>query len=71
MTLIQLQDADEIWSLEDEHGLYLHYVADADVPRGRTVIPITRIVLERMAERVREAPIADERQNVIPFPRAA
>ena len=71
MTLLQIQIAEEVWSLEDDDGLTIHYIADDDEPRGRTVLPITAGILARFADRVREAPIYDERQNVIPFPRAA
>ena len=64
MTLTQIQSGEEIWSLEaDDHDLYVHYVADIDAPRGRTVMPITRRVLERMAMVVREGSDSeDERQ---------
>ena len=71
MTLDQIQIAEEVWSLEDDDGLTIHYVADDEEPRGRTVMPVMASVLIRFADRVREAPIRDPRQNVIPFTRAA
>lgn len=74
MTIDQIQIAEEVWSLEDDEGLTMHHVADIDAPRGRTVMSVTAGILMRFADRVREraeAPIRDERQNVIPFPRAA
>ncbi len=48
-TLSQIANSDEIWSLEDDDGaLFLHYETDT----ARTVIPITRDVLVKMADQL-------------------
>jgi len=51
-TLSEIRQSDEIWSLEEDDGaLYLHHVADDCAPR--TVMPVTRAVLETLAAGVR------------------
>jgi hypothetical protein len=53
-TLSQIQHSDEVWSLEEDDGaLYLHHVADDLAPR--TVMPVTRAVLEMLVARFGEA----------------
>lgn len=70
-TLSQIENTEEVWSLERDQGsLFIHYLADED--SARTVIPIPLEVLEHMTMRAREAmPIVDWRQNVIEFRRCA